>query len=163
MRSNFRKSWTAYIWPLLWVGIWGYAVFLYLNNWDIVTAKVLEMTETPELIVWLPRVGLFILAFFALRTVWHVLWLVTYKIKIDEYGVHARHGILPWNKWERSWEPAQIFNCLYSGNGFLNWMFRRGNLIVQGSEGVNAQFIFTDIGLVKSACAHVNEIRTGGR
>ncbi len=162
---TFRKSWTVYPWPIIWVGIWTYLSYVSVTNFDELLAMISQYKFIEDMGIGF-ETGVAISAgafLFLLLTILRVFWLLTYRIDIDEAGLRARHGILPWNKWQRSWENHQIFNCLYQGRGFFNWIFGRGSLILQGSEGTTHEFVFTNIGKVKKACALVNEIRTGGK
>ena len=159
----FKKSWTAYLWPILWVFIWGFILSRYWANWGQIRQLLFGDSEAQSFDFWVASAGAVLVGIFALRTLLHLVWLATFKIAIADSGVHVRYGILPWNKVERTWDAAQIFNCLYRGTGFTNWLFRKGHLILQGSEGATHEFVFTDIGGVKKACGLVNQIRTGGR
>ena len=161
--TTFKKSWTAYIWPILWVAIWCFLLSRYWSNWGQIRQYLFGESDPQAMDFWIASAGVVIVGFLAIRTILHLFWLTTFKIDVEETGVHVRHGIFPWNKFERTWDSAQIFNCLYQGTGFSNWFFRKGHLILQGSEGATHQFIFTEIGGVRKACGLVNEIRTGGR
>lgn len=161
--TTFRKSWTAYLWPILWVIIWGFLLSRYWANWGEIRQFLVGQSEPQSYDLWIARAGVAIVGFLAIRTLIHLFWLATFKIVIEETGVHVRYGILPWNKVERTWDSPQIFNCLYRGTGLTNWLFRKGHLILQGSEGATHEFEFTNIGNVKKACGLVNQIRTGGR
>lgn len=159
----FRKNWTTYIWPIIWVGIWSFVAFRYWQNWEQVRAAIPGSSGSDGANFWIAVAVLALIVYFGIRTLWHIAWLTTYRVEVYDYGVHAKSGILPWKKWERTWESAQIFNCLYIQRGILGWLIKHGHLILQGSEGVSQEFKFLHISDVKKACALVNQIRTGGR
>lgn len=173
MKSHvFRKSWPNYLAPLLGLIIWSALLYLSItryvwlaNGLSGFIAGFMEENGVPKyepaysfanyiiLAAWV------ILALNLIRTLLKLFWLWTFKITIGDFGISASHGVLPWNKWGRTWEPDQIFGCLYRQSGFLNWLVRHGDLVLTGREGTTNEFVFTRIGRVKKATELVNSIR----
>ena len=171
-RMVFRKSWPNYVRPLMGLIIAIALIYLIASRYlfilnalsDFFSAflgdaefDVHAISETiGSYIIW---AGLAILGIWVIRTLLRLVWLWTFRIEIGKSGLSARYGVLPWNKWSRTWEPDQIFGCLYRQSGFLNWLARHGDLVLTGREGTTNEFVFTRIGRVKRACEMVNAIR----
>ena len=159
----FRKSLPAYIWPVIWVILKLALVIYVFNRLAFLEAWLAGWNTVPtEYVPWLARGLLVMLGLSLLRSIGWVVWQTTYRVGVSEAGVSLSYGVMPWNKFERFWEPNQIFNCLYNSSGFFNWAVRQGNLILQGSEGATHQFVFQNIGRVRTACELVNQIRARG-
>ena len=166
----FRKSWPNYVPPLMALVIIGAAIYLAVTRYtwllaqldgligNFVSQRAMGITteRLAEYVLW---AGFFIFCLWAARTVLRIFWLWTFRIQIGENGISASAGGLPCNKWNRTWEPDQIFDCLYEQSGLLNWLARHGNLVLTGREGTTNRFVFQRIGRVKKACEMVNSIR----
>lgn len=157
----FRKSWANYIGPVV-----RGAISLGLLGWLILNQAAAQQwvygavfNRLKPYTEWIVVAGMALLSYWFVRSVFKFLWLQTYQVMVSPRGVFASHGILPWNKWQRSWEPHQVYNCLYSSSGFLDWALRHGDLILQGAEGATHHFTFTRIGGVRAACDLVNQMR----
>lgn len=158
---TFRKSWSNYIGPVVRGAIsLAMAVWLILN-FDEAAGNVYGFVfdGLKQHANWIVIAGIVITIYWVVRSVFRFLWLQTYKVEIGPNGVSASYGILPWNKWQRFWEPNQIYTCLYRSSGFLDWALRHGDLILQGAEGATQQFTFTRIAHIRSACDLVNQVR----
>lgn len=157
----FRKSWANYVGPVV-----RGAVSLVL-----LAMLIMKQAEAQRWVYgavfnglkpfaeWIVVGAMALLVYWFVRSVFKFLWLQTYQVTITPRGVAASYGLLPWNKWQRSWEPHQIYNCLYRSSGFFDWALRHGDLILQGAEGATHHFTFTRIGRVRAACDLVNQIR----
>lgn len=157
----FRKSWANYIGPVVRGAMsLGLLAMLLMNQADVqrwVFATV--FVPLKPFSEWIVVGVMALLLYWFVRSVFKFLWLQTYQVTVGPGGVNASYGLLPWNKWQRSWEPHQIYSGLYRSSGFFDWALRHGDLIVQGAEGATQQFTFGRIGNVRAACDLVNQVR----
>lgn len=157
----FRKSWANYVGPVVRgaLALVGMGMLIMhqpdVQRWisGFVFNALKPFSE------WIVAGVLLLLGYWFVRSVFRFLWLQTFQVSVSARGVSAAHGLMPWNKWHRSWEPHQIYNCLFHSKGFFDWALRHGDLILQGSEGATQQFTFTRIAHVRAACDLVNQVR----
>ena len=157
----FRKSWANYVGPVVRGAITLVVLAMLLMNQADAQRWVsgFVFSGLRPFAEWIVAGAMLVLIWWFVRSVLKFLWLQTYRIEISARGVSASYGLMPWNKWQRSWEPHQIYNCLYRSSGFFDWALRHGDLILQGAEGATHQFTFTRIAHVRAACDLVNQIR----
>ncbi len=157
----FRKSWANYVGPVV-----RGALSLVLLGWLVMNQAQAQYWVAGAVFdglkpyaEWIVVGAMALTVYWFVRSVFKFLWLQTYEVRVSARGVSASYGLLPWNKWQRSWEPHQIYNCLYQSSGFFDWALRHGNLVLQGAEGATHHFTFGRIGRVRTACDLVNQVR----
>lgn len=132
------KSWVAYVKPTLWAIFW------------IVLVPIWSWRHLPG-----PAVISAILGLSAY--IYRILWLESYRLYMDEYGVTLEWGILPWAQMYRrvQWRDIESCGC---PPGFLGWLLgHRSVFIWQRYTGELALFAGC-MAQGSQACSTINSV-----
>ena len=160
---TFRKSWTQYTKNLVGLIVWILILYSTINYNSNVQRLFFDIFGSQSFAFYGGFALIFLGIFGVFKTIWHFFWLRSFKINVSDKAVTVTHGLLPWNKYYRSWDAHQVHECLFGGSGFFAWLVRSGTLIIVGTEGSTHKYTFPGIGRVSEACGAVNEMRRHGR
>ena len=148
--QQFRVSWVAYVWPVLFllVGSWISFSILYattigrlklIDEWGLADDGDMESAvATVTLVAVLTGM---LIAYRLVRKILMLISMYTMRLRVLEDRVLYNKGILPWNKFHRGWYDYQIYDCLFStSNKFFGWLFDYGDLHIIGKEGTTQQY-----------------------
>lgn len=159
----FRKSWTSFAAVSVRIAFWLLICLLVLVFNDQIHGWLTDNGSTPGTIKFLSLLTAAFVAYRLLKLTWHFFWLRSFRIVIGDDAVWVYHGILPWRKFQRSWDGDQMHECLVSSSGFMNWLLRAGDVVIVGSEGSTHKYIMSRIGQAETACKEINLMRQKSR
>lgn len=133
-----RKSWVAYVRPLVWALFWVGFV---------------------PVVIWshLPWVGISSVVVGASAAVYRVLWLRSTQLWMDEYGVTLNSGVFPWQRgeWRVRWRDIETVGC---DRDFMRWAFRFSSVYVWQRFKDEAALVATDMAQGSQACTILNSV-----
>lgn len=153
MTQSFRKSWPTFLMPVLGIGISIY-VFKNAQDWmGWLIGPPLSFKFSLFLKIWATVI--------MVTLAYRIVLLLSYKVSISATGIHAQYGVMPWSKFEKTWEPDQIYSveCSVPKLAPIHWALGHGHLIIRGKEGTTEGTRFTYIARVKRAAALGNDVR----
>lgn len=159
----FRKSWTTFVSNFAATFAWiALAAFILVRRRDWAAALIQDGIDA-SLVGWLFTLALVFIAYRVIARIWRFFWLRSFTITVGDDLVTVRYGILPWTKFQRSWDGDQMHECLMESSGFTNWLLRTGDLIIVGSEGSTREYRMRSIGNINVACGAINQMRREAR
>jgi len=154
--KSYKLSWTAYIRPILFLGLVGFAFFM-LATIEPETLRSSKPGGEDWTIIhpYLSGVGWVMFGFTVLRLIYIIADARAVRLYTDSDGVWLYSGILPWNKGRHGVRWEDMDSASYR-LGLIRWLFNSHTVIITHKFTKDREVSMPHISRGRDAAQHIN-------